>query len=97
MNKQTKDCHTFIRKNSTRRWNTHKTFILANFVNSFNCLTFFLHSNQLFKTIIQSFSIAISQNTIRTRNRKSAGVLITSAGGGHPKIFENFFEKVSQC
>ena len=33
------------KKNSRRRWNTHKTFTLVSFDNSFNCLSFFIHSN----------------------------------------------------
>ena len=39
-------------------------------------LSSFIHSNQHFKTLTQSFYIALSQNTIRTRNKISAGVLI---------------------
>ena len=45
INKQTKDCLTFIQKEYRRRWNEHKTFIIVSFVNSFNCLTIFIHSN----------------------------------------------------
>ena len=62
-------------------------------------LSFFIQSNQLFKTLIQSFYIALSQNTIRTRNKITAGVviirtvIIIRAGGRHPKIFGNFFSK----
>ena len=29
--------------------------------------------------------------------REAAGVIIIRAGGGHPRSFEIFFEKVSQC
>ena len=49
--------------------------------NSISCLSFFMHSNQLFQTITQSFYIAISLISIRetqsdgsTRNKLSAGV-----------------------
>ena len=42
-------------------------------------LSFFVHSNYHFKTITQSFYIALSQNNIRRRNKISAGVLIIRA------------------
>ena len=38
-------------------------------------LSIFIHSNQLFQTITQSFYIALSHMNIRTRNKISAGVL----------------------
>ena len=62
-------------------------------------LSSFIHSNQHFKTLTQSFYIALSQNNIRRRNKITAGVLIIRAviiiraGGGHPK---NFFEKSAE-
>ena len=40
-------------------------------------MSIFLHSNQLFQTITQSFYIVLSLINIRTRNKISAGVLIT--------------------
>ena len=55
--------------------------------------------------MIQSFYIALSQNTIRTRNKISAGVLIiraviiVRAGGAAGKIFfrKNLPKNVAQC
>ena len=99
MSKQRKDCLTFIQKYSRRRWNTHKTLTLVSFDHSFNCLSVFIHSNQLFQTITQSFHIALSHINARRRINYpqayslSAGVIIIRAGGGHPKIFETFSKK----
>ena len=62
-------------------------------------LSIFIHSFHFFKTTIQSFYIALSQNNIRTRNKMAADLLIIrgrinyTRGRGQPKIFE----KVSQC
>ena len=58
MNKQREDCPTFFKKNSRRKWNTHKTLILVSFNGSFNCLSTFIHSNELFQTITQTFYLA---------------------------------------
>ena len=60
-------------------------------------LSIFIHSNQLFPNITKSFYIALSHINIRTRNKISAGVIIIRAGGGHPRFFEIFSKKISQC
>ena len=58
--------------------------------------SFFIHSNELLKTLIQSFYIALSQNSIRERQRKGARVIYYPRGA--PGKVQNFFlEKVSQC
>ena len=59
-----------LSKKSRRRWNTHKTLTLVNFDYSFNCLSTFIHSNQLFQTITQSFYTSLSHIIIRERQRK---------------------------
>ena len=46
------------------------------FDESFNCLSIFIHFNELLQTITQSFYIALSHINIRTRKKISAGVLI---------------------
>ena len=60
-------------------------------------LSIFIHSNQFFPTITKSFYIALSHINIRTRNEIAAVLLIIRACGGHPRIFEIFSEKISQC
>ena len=67
-------------------------------------LSIFIHSNQLFQTITQSFYIALGHISIRTRNKKSAGVLIIRRRNNYPRgragLQEKnhfFSEKISQC
>ena len=45
MNKQRKDVLLLSKKNSRRRWNTHKTITIKDFDYSFNCLSVFIDSN----------------------------------------------------
>ena len=62
-------------------------------------LSFFIHSNQLFQIITQSFYIVLSHINIRTRNKISAGVLIIRRrinyrrGRGCQKNFDFFSKK----
>ena len=74
------------------------------FDNSFNSLSIFSESNQLFQTIKQSFYIELGQISIRTRNKTSAGVLITRGSGRGVTRKNKFSEKnltvpkiVAQC
>ena len=55
-------------------------------------LSILIHSNYLFKTLTQSFYIALSHISIRTRNMKYTGVTISRAGGVQEK---NVFSKKS--
>ena len=68
-----------------------------------------IHSNSFFQPITQSFYLLLSQNSIRTRNEISAGVLIIrrrkklSARGPWEKIKKNLKKShsaeknVTQC
>ena len=66
-------------------------------------LSIFIHFNLHFKRLTQSFYIALSHINIRTRNKRSAGVLVIrgrkiSAGviiraGGASQKFLKFFRK----
>ena len=55
----------------------------------------FIHSNYFFQTITQSSYIALSQNTIRTRNKISTGVLIIRRRNNYTRAgavgTQNFF------
>ena len=45
MNKQRKVCLLLSKKNSRRRWNTHKVLTPVSFDNSFSFFSIFIHSN----------------------------------------------------
>ena len=101
MNKQKRTVLLLSKKNSRRRWNTHKTLKFVSCDNSIICLAFFIHSFEIFKTLIQSFYIAFSENNIRTRNKISAGVQIIrrrnnyTRGWWAPKNFRNLYKSHS--